>query len=140
MKRTRSLDKPSNQLQSVDYFDQKENFVSDDNSWLDEDYRHDNTLEDHSDKLHNSNTGFHSNTMTTATTWRTIGVNKSVQLFNSPYMVDNMEDSSVVLCSNKKRKTASLSNAITMVTNTGTIVTRSKPSRNICYGSKVSNI
>ena len=141
VKRTKSLDTPSNvtnQLQSFDDNDpyyQKENFVLDDNTiWLDEGCCHNNTPESHSVTLHDTNTGCHGNAM--ATTWRTGGIKRSVQLFNSPYLDDNGGDSPVVVCSNKRTKTVSTHDAVTMPPS---IVTRSKPLRSNCYGNKVSD-
>lgn len=135
VKRTGSLDTPpnvTNQLQSFDdnVFDndQKENFILDDNLLqLEEECLHDNTRGDNPIKLsHNSlSSSCHGNNI--GTTWRTSGIKRNVQLFNSPYMVN----SSVAVSSNKKRKTVSTCNAITMVTNTGVIsTTKSKPSTN----------
>ena len=141
VKRTKSLDTPSNvtnQIQSFDDnmsdndpYNQKENFTSYDNLWLNDEYCHGNIAESHSVKpLHDSNTGCH--TMVT----RTGGIKKNVQLFNSPYMDDKEGDSPAVVWSSKKRKTTS--DTITMATGAGTIVTRSRPSRNnSCYGNKV---
>ena len=146
VKRTGSLDTPpnvTNQLQSFDdnVFDndQKENFILDDNLLqLEEECLHGNTRGDNPIKLsHNSlSSSCHGNNI--GTTWRTSGIKRNVQLFNSPYMVN----SSVAVSSNKKRKTVSTCNAITMVTNTGVIstTTKSKPSTHnkvntlcVCY-------
>ena len=149
VKRTRSLDTPSNvtnqlQLFDNDMFDndlynQKENFTSDDNFlwWLDDEHCHDNITENHTVKLlHGSNTGCQSNTMVT----RAGGIKKSVQLFNSPYMsVDDKEgNSSAAVWSNKKRKMSTY-DTVAITTSSGTTATRSRPARNnSCYGSKVS--
>ena len=166
VKRTTSLDAPSNvtnqlqsfddtpsnvanQLQSLDNtpsnvanqlqsFD-KENFsLSQVLLWLDDQYRHDNTTPGHSVQvLHESSTSCHSNTMVT----RIGGIKKSVQLFNSPYMgVDDKQgDSPAIVWSNKRRK-LSTSHNVTMATNIGATATRNKPLRtNSCYGNKVND-
>ena len=99
VKRTRSLDTPSDVTNQIQPFD--------DDLLFEEECCHDNTAENHPFILSNdSNTDCHSNTI--ATTWRTHGIKRSVQLFNSPYMVDNNKENPTVMmyCSNnKKRKT-----------------------------------
>ena len=147
VKRTMSLDTPSNatnQLQSFDdtpfnvtnqlqSFDDEENFSLSDLSWLDDHCCYGNSAPNHPVQvLHDSSTSCHSNTMV----MRTGGIKKSVQLFNSPYLGvdDNQGNSPAIMWSNKKRKLSSSRN-ITMATNTAT---RNKPSKNnSCYGNKV---
>ena len=143
VKRTRSLDTPSNVTNPLQPFDdnvfdngpynQKENFASDDNLlWLDNECCHDIVQENYPVKqscdLVNS---CHGNVA-----WRSSGIKKSVELFNSPYMVN--DNSSAVMCSNKKRKTVSASNAITMVTNISGNTTKNRPSINNKYRNQVS--
>ena len=147
VKRTRSLDTPSNvtnqlQLFDDDIFDddpynQKENFTSD--GFLDNKCCHDNKAESHPVKLlHDSNTSCYSHTMVT----RTGGIKKSVQLFNSPYMsIDDEGNPPAVGCSNKKRKMLA-SDVITIATSSSSSSSSSntsRPSRNNSFhGNKVS--
>ena len=145
VKRTRSLDTPSNVTNQLQLFDdivfdnlynQKESFASDDNLFcFDNECCLDNT-EDHPNKQsHDIVNSCHGDCM--GATWRTGGIKKSVELFNSPYRVN--DNSSVVMCSNKKRKVVSTFDTITMVTNTSSISTKNRPSINN-YKNKVRYI
>ena len=145
VKRTRALDTPSNVTNPLQPFDdnvfdndpnnQKESFVSDDNLlWLDNEFCHDNVQENHPVK-HSCDlvSSCHGNVMGTA--WRSGGIKRNVELFNSPYMVN--DTSSTMMCS-KKRKTVPASDAITMVTNISGNTTKNRPSINNRYTNQVS--